>query len=76
MNKVRRNELQKALDHLSEAKELLENVRNEEQDAFDNLPEGLQNADKGQAMEQAVQYLDEAIGQLEDVESTINDASA
>lgn len=53
---------------ISEAKSILESVRDDEQSAFDNLPEGLQQSERGQAMEQNVSYLDDAISSLESIE--------
>jgi hypothetical protein len=43
----------------------LQEVREAEDEAFNNLPEGLQAAEKGQAMEQAVAYMDTALEWLE-----------
>jgi hypothetical protein len=50
-----------------EIKSELENVRDEEQEAFDNMPEGLQQSDRGQTSEQAIANLDTAINVLEEV---------
>jgi len=60
MNKERRKTLDKAIALLEEAKSLLEEVASEEQDAFDNMLEGLQQSDKGQAMEEAISELESA----------------
>jgi len=38
----------------------LEDIISEEQEAFDNLPEGLQYSEKGEAMEQNIEQMDEA----------------
>lgn len=43
----------------------IENIKDEEQDAFDNMPEGLQQSERGQASEQAVENLDEACGNIQ-----------
>lgn len=59
-------------------KEALEAVRANEQEAFDNLSEGLQQAERGQNMEQAIQYLDTAIdavdtlAELDDLEEAMS----
>ena len=50
MNKARRNKLGKAFDLVNSAKEILEAVREEEQEAYDNLPERFQNGSKGEDM--------------------------
>ena len=46
MNKARRKQLEKASALLSEAREIIESCRDEEQDAFDNMPEGLQQSER------------------------------
>ena len=48
-------------DKISQAIALLEEARDAEQSAFDNLPASFQSGEKGQAMEAAVSNLDEAI---------------
>jgi hypothetical protein len=72
MNKQRRAEITKAVDMIEAGKAILENVRDEEQDTFDNMPESLQGGEKGTAMEEAVSNLDEAISNLEETVSNIN----
>lgn len=52
----------------------LTNAKDEEQDAFDNLPEGLQTADKGQTMETNIEELDSAITELEGLTVTAENA--
>ena len=44
---------------------VLEEIKDDEQEAFDNLSEGLQQAERGTAMEDAVQYMESAAGILE-----------
>lgn len=39
----------------------LEAVKEEEQEAFDNMPESLQGGEKGQAMEAAIEALEESV---------------
>ena len=73
MNKARRKKLQKALDLLSEAKGIIEQCRDEEQDAFDNMPEGLQFSERGEQMEEYISLMDEAYDNIEDVESNIEE---
>lgn len=61
MNKARRKEIARAIELIEEAREILENVRDEEQDAFDNLPESLQSSERGEAMEEYISTLDDFI---------------
>ena len=48
MNKQRRKRIQEALEIIEEAKAILEEVQEEEQEAFDNMPEGLQSSERGE----------------------------
>ena len=61
MNKIRRKEIAKAIELMEQAREILENVRDEEQEAFDNMPESLQGSERGETMEEYICTLEEAI---------------
>lgn len=104
MNKRRRKELEQlksefeqvcsdvneAVEKLEELKENIECLMEEEEEAYDNLPESLQESDKGEAMQTAIGYMvsaidaadvvgasiDEAIQGFEDVYSAIQDAAS
>lgn len=72
MNKDRRKRLdqaQKILEDIKEqfdtARDLIRDVAEEEREAFDNLSEGLQQAERGQAMEAAADALDNAHSSME-----------
>lgn len=72
MNAQRRKALADLMDRLTplaatitDIKDALESIRDEEQDSFDNMPEGLQQSDRGQASEEAISTLDSAIDDLE-----------
>lgn len=58
MNKERREELLDVVQLLDEAIDRLEEIRDDEQDAFDSLPEGLQYSSRGDAMQDAIDTLD------------------
>lgn len=92
MNNARRKSLKsliKQLNDLAEGFEALKNdseeicyaieeIRDEEQDSFDNLPEGIQESSRGERMEEVIDTLDEAISNLEyldidDIISYINE---
>lgn len=66
MNKERRKRLGIAFDKVSEAKEILEAVKGEEEETYENLPENFQNADRGEEMQQYVEMLEEAFNYLDD----------
>lgn len=65
MNKLRRKEIAKAIELLERAREILEQVKDEEQDAFDNLPEGIQCSERGETMEDCIYTLEEFIDSLD-----------
>jgi uncharacterized coiled-coil DUF342 family protein len=76
MNKDRRNQIAEVAAKLAdlealrdEIKEAIENIRDEEQEYFDNMPEGLQQSDRGYAAEEAISQLDEAVSALEDLDT-------
>ncbi len=52
----------------------LECVRDEEQEAYDNMPEGLQQGERGQDMEESIARMDDALSSLGDAESGAEDA--
>ena len=60
MNRERRKMLQKAYDMLDTAKQIIEDTAEMEQNAFDNLPEGLQASDRGEQLEDNSYNLGEA----------------
>lgn len=66
MNKQRRNRLQKVIDKLEELKEEVSFICEEEQEAYYNMPESLQDGERGSQM-----Y--DNISTLEDQESNFDD---
>lgn len=73
MNKARRKQLEKVVEVLTAQMEELETIKDEEQEAFDNLPEGIQCTDRGETMEENVDELDSIITDLENVIDSINE---
>ena len=66
MNALRRKELRKAIELIEQAKSIVEQMQAEEQDCFDNLPEGIQNSERGEAIEECAYKLDEVLEGLEE----------
>ena len=73
MNKQRRKEIARAVAMIEEAKSILETCRDEEQDYFDNMPESFQDGQKGEDAQTAIDALDEAISQIDDVSQALAD---
>lgn len=65
MNKARRKELNKALDMIIKAAGIIEACRDDEQDAYDNLPDGIQMSDRGEIMEENIDQMEDAVEQVE-----------
>ena len=64
MNKDRRQQLRDVKDSLDEAISLLNDIKDEEQDAFDNLPENFQESERATRMTEAIDEIDEAISSI------------
>lgn len=75
MNKNRRKQIAEAIQKIEEAKTLLEIARDEEQDAFDNMPEGIQSSGRGETMEAAITSMDEAIDEIDNIVESLQVAS-
>ena len=72
MNNQRRKKIEKLSEELSELKDKLEEIMEEEQECLDNIPENLQDTERYETAEEAVNALvcavssiDEALDNLE-----------
>ena len=54
MNNIRRKSVKEALNLIEKAREILEEVKDEEQEAYDNLPESLQCGERGEQMQENI----------------------
>ena len=70
MNKQRRNRIAEALELISQARDILEEVKDEEQESYENLPESLQYGERGEQMQENVDSLEEFIGYAKTGETT------
>ncbi|NHT78950.1 hypothetical protein G8E10_24940 [Rhizobiaceae bacterium CRRU44] len=82
MNKARRNTLSKVQTRLeelaalaSEIRELIEAARDEEQEYRDNMPESFADGEKGEAADNAIAAMEEAMSVLETIEGEATEAS-
>lgn len=73
MNKARRKKIAEAAGLLEQARSILNKAQDEEQEAYDNLPESLQRANAGEEMGVYIDILAEAIGYAEDAYDAISD---
>ena len=80
MNNARRrriSELKTQIDFanstLKEVSKRLSSILSEEQDAFDNMPEGLQSSYRGMCSEDSIDSMEEASDKLDEVIELFND---
>jgi len=71
MNRERRKKLGEIIDQLGTLRDALDAVASEEREAYDNLPESLQESDRGCAMEEAADELDDICSEMEELKDRI-----
>ena len=76
MNQKRRKKIIELAAQLDDLRIDLEAIRDEEQEAFDNLPESLQLSEKGEDMQTGVDTLTECVDQLEELAQTLEEVAA
>lgn len=72
MNNDRRNRIRKLISQLEEINSEINEILSEEQDAFDNMPEGLQSSERGDLAQEAISNLENA--NLDDIISSLENA--
>lgn len=70
MNNKRRKQIGLAIEKIEEASNILQEVLDDEEEAFDNMPENLQGSIRGAESQEAIDLLGSSIDNLEDL---IND---
>ena len=64
MNKARKEEIARIVLQLGVLRDELELVMGEEQEALDNLPEGIQTSERGERMGENVDAIEEAANHI------------
>lgn len=65
MNKEQRDQISKIIGRLSDLQSEVANLGTDEQDKFDNLSEGLQASEKGEAIQVAADALSQASDEIQ-----------
>lgn len=73
MNAARRKALEGILDQLEAAKSATETVASEEREAFDSMPEGLQQGERGQQVEENADALEAIDGDFDSLMDAIRE---
>lgn len=74
MNNERRKAIEKVQEELQQLYSKLDDLRSDEQDAFDNLPESLQNGDRGEQMQAAIDAIENAMSQIDEARNELDTA--
>lgn len=73
MNKSRRKAIEEIIDQLGILTEQVESIIVEEQEAFDNMPTSIQYSERGDAIGDNINDLDDAKSNIDDVMSILQD---
>jgi uncharacterized coiled-coil DUF342 family protein len=76
MNNARRKALTTINERIAEFRGVLEELKDAEQEYYDNMPESFQTGDKGQKAETAVDAIDSAIQSIEEAAGYLDEAVA
>lgn len=74
MNKERRKKIKEIIEQLKELSIDIEMNRDDEDAAYENLPESMQTRDKGEKMMEAISNMDEAIDRIGDAVAALTEA--
>ena len=66
MNAKVRKEIAKHIASLNDIKDKLESIRDDEEEKYDNMPEGLQDSERADEMLEAIENLDSAVCSIEE----------
>ena len=71
MNKQRRKQLEKSSGLIDETRDIIQGVMDEEQEAYDNLPENFQSGERGEEMTEYIESLEETVGFLDEAKAAM-----
>lgn len=74
MNKNDRKQIGEWIDQLEEIKSGIEDMQENEQEKFENLPEGIQFGERGDKMSDAIENLEYAASSIGESIDYLNDA--
>lgn len=74
MNNKRRKTITNIINQLRASEDDITAVLEEEQDAFDNLPENLMESERGELAQNAIDLLEEAVNNVEEAINNLEEA--
>lgn len=75
MNKERKQHIEAVINRIGELQAELEGIRDEEQNAYDNMPESIQESERGEKMWHNIDDLEHAFSALVDAEEYLYDVA-
>jgi len=73
MNAERRKEIARASAMIEEAKSILEQCRDDEEDYYSNMPDSIRDGEKGDKAQEAFEKLGEVVDSLDSAVSDLTD---
>ena len=73
MNRAKRKELNRAINLIIDAEDIIQSISEAEFEAYENLPQGIQDSERGEAFYEASDALCEHAEALEDVREEIGE---
>ena len=74
MNKIVRKNLGNIIDRIETISEELQEIKDVEEEKYDNMPENLQESQKGEDLTEVIDYLDSACESLNECVENIQQA--
>ena len=74
MNDKNRKQIQKWIDNLEEIKTGIEKMVLDETDKYDNMPESLQESERGESIQEAIENLDSSTMSIDDAIEYLQEA--
>ena len=71
MNRQRRKKMEQAFYKISEAMDILDEVKAEEYESLENLPDNFRNGDRGEEMQTYIEMIEETSDYLDDARSVL-----
>ena len=73
MNKTQRKQITKWIENIEEIKCAMKDMRDNEEEKLSNLPEGIQESERGEKMQEGIDSLDYALENLQDCLDNLED---
>jgi len=74
MNRERRKEIEEIRGQLAELWDRLDTVRAEEEEAYDNLPQSIQDSERGETTLTGLQELEDALDLIDNAKDALDEA--